>query len=52
VLYDDLSPNQLAGRMSVLIDKTGVVRLIDKKVNVLTHGKDMIEKMRELGLAK
>jgi len=34
----------------VLIDKTGVVRWIDRDVNVQTHGADVLAKMRELGL--
>ena len=38
--------------MSVLIDKDGIVRLIDKQVNVRTHGSDILAKMRDLGLAK
>ncbi len=37
-------------RMSVLIDKTGVVRFIDTDVNVQSHGADMLAKIRELGL--
>jgi len=41
-----------AARLSFLIDKNGIVRLVDTNVNVQTHGADMIAKMRELGLAK
>ncbi|MDQ3812693.1 MAG: hypothetical protein M3347_01930 [Armatimonadota bacterium] len=52
VLYNDLRPDTLAERMSVLIDKDGIVRLIDKSVNVRTHGPDILARMRELGLAK
>lgn len=42
----------LSARMSVLIDKKGIVRWIDRKVNVRTHGSDVLNKMRELGMAK
>jgi peroxiredoxin Q/BCP len=42
---------QLATRMSVLIDKNGVVRFLDTNVNVRTHGNDMLAKVRELGLS-
>lgn len=39
-------------RMSILIDKDGIVRHIDRAVNVRTHGPDMLAKMRELGMAR
>lgn len=39
-------------RMSVLIDKDGIVRHIDRAVSVRTHGPDILAKMRELGMAK
>lgn len=44
------SPNQLSARMSVLIDKQGVVRWIDKQINVKTHGQDVLAKVQELKL--
>jgi peroxiredoxin len=44
--------SDLAARQSVLIDKSGVVRWIDRDVHVETHGADVLAKMRELGLAK
>lgn len=44
------NPQQLASRMSVLIDKDGIVRLIDKNVDVYTHGSDIILQMRQLGM--
>jgi peroxiredoxin len=47
-----VNTEQLADRQSVLIDKNGIVRLVDRQVNVSTHGHDILEKMRELGLAK
>jgi len=46
------TPLELAQRQSVLIDKDGIVRLIDHNVNVRTHGTDIIAAMRQLGLAK
>ena len=45
-------PTDLAQRMTVLIDKQGVVRQIDTDVNVRTHGADVVAKMRELGMIK
>jgi peroxiredoxin len=44
------NPQQLASRMSVLIDKDGIVRLIDKNVDIHTHGSDIILQMRRLGM--
>lgn len=44
------NPQQLASRMSVLIDKDGIVRLIDKNVDIYTHGSDIIMQMRRLGM--
>ena len=46
------NPDQAASRMSVLIDKDGIVRLIDKQVRVRTHGADILAQMRGLGLAR
>ena len=43
---------QLAARMSVLIDKTGKVVWIDKGVNVASHGADVLAKIAELELSK
>ena len=43
---------QLAARMSVLIDKQGVVRWTETNVNVQRHGADVLTKIRELGLDK
>lgn len=42
--------DQLATRMSVLIDKQGIVRWIDTDVHVSTHGADVLVKIKELGL--
>lgn len=43
--------NQLALRQSVLIDKNGTVRWIDRAINPETHGQDVLMKINELGLA-
>lgn len=52
MLYESaLSPDQPApGRLTVLIDRDGIVRFIDRAVQVRTHGPDMLLKMRELGM--
>ena len=52
ILYESaLSPDQPApGRLTVLIDRDGIVRFIDRAVQVRTHGPDMLLKMRELGM--
>lgn len=42
----------LAARQSVLIDKDGIMRWLDRNVNVSTHGTDVLAKMRELRMAK
>ena len=42
------SPNQTSSRMSVLIDKQGIVRWIDKQINPTTHGMDVVAKVKEL----
>ncbi len=44
--------DELAARMSILIDKAGVVRWIDTDVHVQTHGADVLAKINELGLNK
>ena len=52
MLYESaFSPDQRApGRMTVLIDRDGIVRFVDRAVQVRTHGPDMLLKMRELGM--
>ena len=45
------SPNQTSSRISVLIDKSGVVRWIDKQINPTTHGADVVAKVHELELS-
>jgi peroxiredoxin len=44
--------DERAARMTFLIDKSGIVRWIDSDVHVQTHGADVLNKMRELGMAK
>jgi peroxiredoxin Q/BCP len=44
--------DDLAARMSVLIDKQGVIRWIDRDVQVTTHGADVLSKLHELGMTK
>ena len=45
-----LNPEMLASRMTVLIDKNGIVRLIDKRVIPRTHGPNILMQMRALGM--
>jgi peroxiredoxin len=40
----------IAWRRTMLIDKDGILRYVDKNVNVFTHGADTTAKMRELGM--
>ena len=42
--------DELAARMSVLIDKQGIVRWVDTDVQVKSHGADVLKKINELGL--
>ena len=44
------TPDDLAARQSVLIDKNGIVRWIDTDVKVQTHGADVLAKMQQLDL--
>ena len=43
---------QLAARMSILIDKAGIVRWIDTDVHVQTHGADVLAKIKELEVTR
>lgn len=40
------SKDQMAARMSVFIDKNGIVRWIDKQINPRTHGADVLARIR------
>jgi len=42
----------MAERQSVMIDKEGIVRFIDKDIHLRTHGSDVLARMREIGLAR
>jgi peroxiredoxin len=42
--------NELAARMSVLIDKQGVVRYVDTNVNMANNGAEMIRRIHEFGM--
>lgn len=42
--------NEREARMSILIDKRGVVRWVDTDVHVKMHGADVLAKIKELGL--
>ena len=46
------TPTDLDSRMTVLVNKNGIIRWIDRDVNVKTHGADVLAKMRELGMMK
>ena len=52
LLYEAaFAPQQPApSRMTVLIDKDGILRYIDREVQTPTHGPDTLAKMRELGM--
>ena len=47
-----LGPRNVAQRWTFYVDKEGIVRHIDKKVNVSTHGKDVAAKSKDLGFDK
>ncbi|BCM89914.1 alkyl hydroperoxide reductase E [Abditibacteriota bacterium] len=44
------TPTDLAKRQSVLIDKDGIVRFIDREVAPETHGEDLLAHLKELGM--
>lgn len=45
-------PYSTPWRRTYLIDKNGVLRFVDKGINVFTHGAEVLAKLRELGLDK
>lgn len=50
-LFDAVqTPTDLAKRQSVLIDKDGIVRFIDREVAPEAHGDDLLGHMKELGM--
>ena len=42
------SDKQLSARMSLFIDKTGLVRIVETDVPVATHGQEMLEQIKAL----
>ena len=45
------TPLELASRMSVLIDKRGIVRWIEKNINTAKHVSDVLQQMSQLKLS-
>jgi peroxiredoxin Q/BCP len=39
--YGVLLPNGMASRVTFVIDRNGIIRHVDSKVNVRSHGKDL-----------
>lgn len=39
--YGVLMPNGMASRVTFVIDRDGIIRHVDTKVNVRTHGQDL-----------
>jgi peroxiredoxin Q/BCP len=48
VVHDD---RKVAERWTFYIDKNGVIKAIDKKINTKQAGADLASKLKELGLA-
>jgi peroxiredoxin Q/BCP len=48
--YGVMSPRGFANRWTFYIDKDGVIKEIDKKVNIAKAGADIAAKVKELGL--
>jgi thioredoxin-dependent peroxiredoxin len=48
--YGVMSPRGFANRWTFYIDKDGIIKEIDKKVNVQTAAEDLAAKVKELGL--
>ncbi len=49
--YGVMMPNRpLTNRWTFYIDKDGIIKAIDKKINVATAGEDVAAKVKELGL--
>lgn len=38
----------LAKRITFIIDPTGIIRFVDQKVNVATHGEDLVKVLKSL----
>jgi thioredoxin-dependent peroxiredoxin len=53
LLYDAArKPHNSAWRRTMLIDKDGILRFVDRQIHIYTHGPDMLAKMRELDMIK
>jgi peroxiredoxin Q/BCP len=39
---------KLSKRVTFIVDPKGIVRAVDEKVNVRTHGQDLIKRLKEL----
>lgn len=46
------SERNLARRVTFVIDPKGIVRAVDEKVNVRTHGQDLVKLLKELQAAE
>ena len=46
------TPDELSSRLSILIDKNGLIRWIDRDIHVSSHGVDVLKQMRTLGLTQ
>ncbi len=50
-LFDTVqTPTDLAKRQSVLIDKDGIVRFVDREIVPETHGEDLLARLQALGM--
>ncbi len=45
-------PTQKSLRMRVFIDKDGILRFVDKNINVFTHRTDVLDEMKTVGAIK
>lgn len=50
--YGVLLPNGMAGRVTFVIDRNGIIRHADNKVNVRTHGHDLEAVLARVASAK
>ena len=48
--YGVLAPSGYASRWTFYIDGAGVIRDVDKKVSVGSHGADVVARVKSLGL--
>ena len=51
--YGVLRPNRgLANRWTFYIDKSGIIKFVDREVNPGSHGEDITMKLEDLGFPK